>query len=148
MVCGAAVSDTAGACSSLIWFGFSGVVALVVVVVVVVAAAATAAAAGRLLLGWDCSLESREMDVGVPGTAYAKQELNKRNTKRLLDTYVCQCLDSAAKQSHRPGRAGAPSCGVPKQKKHNIMSVKYSKLFYKNGSLKSIKAPHITLNQI
>lgn len=47
------------------------VVALVVAVVVVVAAAAAAAVAavGRLLLGWDCSLESRDMDVGVPGTA-------------------------------------------------------------------------------
>lgn len=71
LVCGTTVSATL---SSLLWFGLSGVfvVALVVAVVVVVVAAAAAAAAaaavGRLLLGWDCSLESRDMDVGVPGT--------------------------------------------------------------------------------
>lgn len=69
LVCGTTVSATL---SSLLWFGLSGVfvVALVVAVVVVAAAAAAAVAAvGRLLLGWDCSLESRDMDVGVPGTA-------------------------------------------------------------------------------
>lgn len=69
LVCGTTISATL---SSLLWFGLSGVivVALVVAVVVVVVAAAAAAAAavGRLLLGWDCSLESRDMDVGVPGT--------------------------------------------------------------------------------
>lgn len=48
------------------WFGLSGVVALVVVVAA--AAAVAAAAIGKLLLGWDCSLASRKMDVGVPGT--------------------------------------------------------------------------------
>jgi len=60
-----------------VWFGLSGVVALVVVVAAA-AAAVAAAAIGKLLLGWDCSLASRKMDVGVPGTVKGVYSMSGR----------------------------------------------------------------------
>lgn len=105
LVCGTTVSATL---SSLLWFGLSGVfvVALVVAVVVVAAAAAAAVAAvGRLLLGWDCSLESRDMDVGVPGTAKPIIEWMHRNIINSLDnlrlsmSWLCSEAESSSRSS-------------------------------------------------
>lgn len=86
------------------------VVALVVAVAVVVVAAAAAAAVaavGRLLLGWDCSLESRDMDVGVPGTAKSIVEWMHRNTcminsldnLRLSMSWLCSEAESSSRSS-------------------------------------------------
>lgn len=93
--------------SSLLWFGLSGVfvVALVVAVVVAAAAAAAVAAVGRLLLGWDCSLESRDMDVGVPGTAKPivkwmhPNMINSLENLRLSMSWLCSEAESSSRSS-------------------------------------------------
>lgn len=61
------------------------------------------------------SLDICEMVIEAPGTLQLYHSLLKLTYFNLTQgTYVYRFLGSVVRKSHRPGRVGAPSCGVPK----------------------------------